>query len=357
MRAARFHGPRDVRIDEVDAPAAPTPRQVRVAPRWCGICGTDVHEFTSGPILIPTTPHPLTRSQAPQILGHEFSAVVQDIGDEVTNVRAGDRVSVMPLIVCGRCPMCLRGRQQLCLQLGATGLSSPSGGLAEQTVVADYQVARLDDDVTDIQGALVEPAAAAACGVDRAGLRPGETVLVTGVGPIGALAALYATAAGLEVIMLEANPARIAFAGALDLGPVLDARSAGVLEGILELTDGLGVDAVIECSGNEAALNTALDAVAAHGTVVQTGLFVGPATLDPMRLTARNVTVAGTWCFPMTDWPRIIRLLGSGRFAAERVVTAQIGLDDLVAQGLEALAGTQVAEVKVLVSPTTAPRP
>ena len=103
MRALRFHAARDLRIDDVAEPGAPGPTQVTVAPRWCGICGTDLHEYTSGPIVTPSSPHPLTGATVPQILGHELSAEVVAVGSEVNRVEIGDRVSVMPLIYCGRC--------------------------------------------------------------------------------------------------------------------------------------------------------------------------------------------------------------------------------------------------------------
>jgi (R,R)-butanediol dehydrogenase/meso-butanediol dehydrogenase/diacetyl reductase len=109
MLAAVFHGARDVRVEQVEGPGAPGPRQVLVRPVWCGICGTDLHEFLAGPIVIPERVQPLTGAALPQVLGHELSAEVAEVGAEGVGVRPGDRVSVMPLIVCGRCDSCARG--------------------------------------------------------------------------------------------------------------------------------------------------------------------------------------------------------------------------------------------------------
>src|SRR5919109_3781345 len=177
MRAAVFHAARDIRVEDVPEPTVLGDREVLLRPLWCGVCGTDLHEFAQGPIVIPATPHPLNGSVLPQILGHEFSAEVLDIGPDVKKVQAGDRVSIMPLIVCGRCYFCVRGRNHLCTSMACTGLSSPWGGIAEQAVVEDYQVAKLPDTVSDVQGALVEPTSVAAYGVDRAGIAPGDSVL------------------------------------------------------------------------------------------------------------------------------------------------------------------------------------
>src|SRR4029079_6889195 len=109
VRAARFHGKSDIRIDDVDVPQIKEKDEVLVEVLWCGICGTDLHEYMVGPIVTPVTPHPLTGVTIPQTLGHEFSARVVEIGSEVTDVAVGDRVAIMPAIVCGKCYFCRRG--------------------------------------------------------------------------------------------------------------------------------------------------------------------------------------------------------------------------------------------------------
>jgi (R,R)-butanediol dehydrogenase/meso-butanediol dehydrogenase/diacetyl reductase len=223
MRAAVYHNKHDIRVEELTEPGALGPGQVRLRPYMCGICGTDLHEYAAGPIVIPTTPHPLSGAKAPQVLGHEFSGEVLETGAEVTGVRPGDRVSVMPLVYCGTCYYCRRGLNHLCTVMACTGLSWDGGGISEQVVVPDYQVSVLPDAVSDVQGALIEPAAVAAYGVDRTGLGPGDTILITGAGPIGALAALYAHAAGAsQVIVSEPNPRRRALLEAFGVATVLD---------------------------------------------------------------------------------------------------------------------------------------
>src|SRR5947209_13143195 len=115
MRAVVYHGARDVRVEEIPEPdGALRPEEVLLAPRWCGICGTDLHEYAAGPIVIPTDPHPLTGARLPQVLGHEFSADVVAVGAGVAAARVGDRVSVMPLVTCGACAYCRRGLDHLC---------------------------------------------------------------------------------------------------------------------------------------------------------------------------------------------------------------------------------------------------
>ncbi len=352
MRAAVFHGAGDIRVEEVAKPDGPGAGEVLVAPLWCGICGTDLHEFAEGPIVIPSTPHALTGVCGPQILGHEFSATVVETGPGVTNVSAGQRVSIMPLLSCGVCFFCRRGLNHLCRVMAAVGLSYTSGGIAELAVVPAANVFALPDGVSDIQGAVVEPGAVAAYGVDTAGVRPGDTVLITGAGPIGALASLYAASLGANVFISELNPVRAALVRGFGVGTVLDPAAVDIPEYLRDVTDGIGVDAVIECSGNERALQAAIASVRSAGRISQTGLHTKRASIDPMILSEHDITISGTWCFPVTDWPRIIDLVDRGRYPVEKVVTATIAMTDVVWRGFETLLSPVGDEVKVLVSPS-----
>jgi len=256
MLAARFHDRHDIRIEDVPSPEVAASDDVLVEVDYCGICGTDLHEYLEGPIVTPTEPHPLTGVTIPQTLGHEFSARVVDAGADVVDLSVGDRVAVMPAIVCGRCVQCRQGYGHLCARFACTGLSAETGGLAQFAVLKEYQLARLPDEVSDAEGAVVEPAAVAAYGVDRAGVHGGDVVLVTGAGPIGMLSALYADAIGASTVVIsEPNPRRAALARTLGLGPVVDPSDGGLAERLTELTDGLGIDVGVECSGTTAGLN------------------------------------------------------------------------------------------------------
>src|SRR5690242_20729213 len=240
MQALRFHTARDLRIEDVSEPGEPREDEVLVRVAMCGICGTDLHEYVAGPIVTPVEPHPLTGAQNPQILGHEFAGEVVASGGGVTRVAAGDRVAIMPLAYCGRCAYCRRGLQHLCATMACVGLSHAWGGMSELATVAEYQIVPLPEGVSYEQGALIEPTAVAAYGVERAGVAPGDRVLVTGAGPIGALAALCARAAGASSVYIsEPNPARRARAEALGMATVLDPTSVDVPAVLHEESDGL----------------------------------------------------------------------------------------------------------------------
>jgi (R,R)-butanediol dehydrogenase / meso-butanediol dehydrogenase / diacetyl reductase len=349
LRALRFHAARDLRIEDVAEPPAPGPGQVVVRVVTCGICGTDLHEYVEGPIVTPVEPHPLTGAQNPQILGHEFAGDVVAVGAGVTRVVEGDRVAIMPLAYCGQCPYCQRGLQHLCATMACVGLSHPWGGMAELATVAEYQVVRLPAGVTHEQGALIEPTAVAAYGVERAGVGPGDRVLVTGAGPIGALAALCARSAGASTVYVsEPNAARRVRAEALGVATVLDPTAVDVPELLREECDGLGVDVAIECSGHASGFATAIQSLRRRGTVAQTGLFVGEASVEPMLWSLNDLTIVGTWCYWVYDFDRIAAQIAAGDLPVERIVTSSVTLDG-AQRAFAMLASGTANEIKVLV--------
>lgn len=354
MKAVRFHGARDVRVEDVMPPTARLgANDVLIRPRVTGICGTDLHEYIAGPIVTPQTPHVYTGATNPQILGHEFSAEVVDTGSAVTNVRRGDRVSIQPLISPRNDYYGRRGLYHLSPQMACVGLSWQWGGMGELALVNDYNVVKVPKGVSDVQAAMIEPAAVAMYGVDRGGVQAGSTVLVSGAGPIGALTLLAAKAAGAATIFVsEPNPNRLR--KALELVPeiiAIDPRTDDIETIVRDNTDeGVGVDVAIECVGLEASLNACAKAVRRQGKVVQTGLHMKPASVDAMLWALKDITMEATWCYPVQSWPRIIRMVEAGLLPLEKVVTANIDADDVVRDGFEALLDKEGRHLKILVT-------
>jgi (R,R)-butanediol dehydrogenase/meso-butanediol dehydrogenase/diacetyl reductase len=345
MLAARLHGNRDLRVEQMPAPGTPPPGQVRVTPVWCGICGTDLHEYAHGPLYTPA-------ENLPQVIGHEFSAVVAEVGDGVGGLRPGDRVAVLPHVFCGGCHYCVRGRQGLCADLRLTGVTWPWGGLAEQAVVPAYQAVRLPDGVSFEQGAVLEPLATVVHGVERSGLRPGGLVLITGAGPIGQLAVLVCAAAGAgSIFVSEPQPARRGLAERLGVTAAFDPAAGDVAAQVLERSDGLGVDCAIECSGSQPGLDACVASVRRAGTVAVIAIHLGPRTVQPEGWVWRDLTLAGVWSFKFYDTPRILAQIAAGTLPVERIVTSRIGIHDLVPAGIERLADPGGDQVKILVAP------
>src|SRR5665213_1303167 len=236
--------------------------------------------------------------------------------------------------------------------MGCIGLSWAWGGMGEQAVINDYNANVIPDEVSDEQGALIEPTAVALYGVDRAKVTGGSTVLITGGGPIGALAALICAAMGAgKIFVSEPNPNRRRHLERLGVATaVLDPRSVSVVDYIKDQTEeGVGVDAAIECSGIEVALNTCVEAVRNHGTVTQTGLHVRKATVDPALWALKDITIEATWCYPVTSWPRVINMIASGRLPVEKLITSHIGPSEVVEKGFRPLLDPRGIEMKVMV--------
>lgn len=354
MKAVRFHGAKDIRLDDVAEPSgALAPDDVLVKPIVTGICGTDLHEYIAGPIVTPEAPHVFTGAQNPQILGHEFSAEVIATGDAVSHVSTGDRISVQPLLSPRNDYYGKRGLYHLSPQMGCVGLSWAWGGMAARAVIKDYNAQPVPQGITDDQAAMIEPAAVALYGVDRGGITAGSTVLVSGAGPIGALTVLAAHAAGASTIIVsEPNPNRRRIISEIaPYASVVDPGTGNLPTLVADLTEeGVGVDVALECVGLEASLNACVEAVRRQGRVVQVGLHMKPAGIDAMLWALKDITVEATWCYPTQIWPRIARMIAAGSFPVEKIITARIGAENIVDQGFEALLDPAGEHLKILVT-------
>jgi (R,R)-butanediol dehydrogenase/meso-butanediol dehydrogenase/diacetyl reductase len=348
MRALTLYGNRDLRLDEIPVPPAPGPGEVALQTRLVGICGTDLHEWSDGPLQMKPEPHPLTGATLPQILGHEYSAEVVAVGEGVRSVCRGDRVAVMPLFYCGQCSGCRAGEFQTCDSLAVVGIHYQWGGMADISIVRENQVFVLPEGMTDAQGAVVEPAGVAVHAVDVGGVTPGDKVFVAGGGPIGQLVALAAVAAGAgEVYLAETNPRRLAQAVRLGLTDVLDSSSGEVGLELWDRASG-GIDVALECAGVSAALADCIASVKKRGMVVQTAVHTRPANVDMHKVALRDITIRGEICYPPNSWPRVMDLITSGRLPAERIITGTVPLERAVSDAFESLADPEGEHLKIL---------
>ncbi|WP_460273151.1 2,3-butanediol dehydrogenase [Celeribacter sp. ULVN23_4] len=353
MKALRFHAAKDLRIEEIDEIPQPGPGQVAIKNKYAGICGTDLHEYVAGPIFVPVEPHPFTKASGPQVLGHEYSGEVIAVGEGVTHVKSGDRVSVQPLVMPRSGDYFSdRGLFHLSEDLALVGLSWMSGGFAEASIVNDYNAVKIPDGMSWEEGALVEPTAVAVYACERGEVTAGESVLVSGAGPIGMLSMLSAKAYGATKIFLsDVNETRLKLAKEIMPEVItLNPMKVDVVAEVRAQTEGgVGCDKVIEASGNEAALNTGLQAVRKQGTIVQVGLHTKDSKLHWHDVTFKDVDVRGAWAYPTHYWPKVVDLIASGAIPAEKVVTKKIVLDEAVTEGFDALLDPAGAHVKILI--------
>lgn len=346
MKAARWYAAKDIRVEETKI-ATPNDKQVKIEVKFTGICGSDLHEYTHGPQLIPNDkPYPLNGHQGVTTLGHEFSGVVVETGKQVTNVKKGDRVAVEPIFRNPESPFIATGEYNLSEPLGFVGLTA-NGAFAKYVVVEDYMVHKMPDNMTFEQGAIVEPAAVAAYGIQQSGMKMGDTVLVTGAGPIGLLTVQVAQAMGAsQIFVSDLSENRLKKAKEIGATHTFDARDKDIPQKIKEIT-GYGVDVFIDAAGVQASFDTGINSLRNGGTAVLVALFAKEIVHDALDHALRELTVKGIIGY-RNIFPQVIALINSGRLPVEKLITNVIALDEIVEKGFEALT-KDPSEVKILV--------
>ena len=347
MKAAVYYGPNKITVDDVAVPE-PGPGTVQIQVGYNGICGTDLHEFYAGPIFVPTQPHPLTGQQLPLTMGHEFSGTITALGAGVTGWNEGDRVAIEPIYKCDHCGPCRAGNYNVCQQIGFHGLMS-DGGMAEYTVVPTSMLHRLPDNVSLELGALVEPMSVAYHAATLGDVRPGDTAMVFGAGPIGIGLWFALRGKGLDdVLVVEPSQTRrraIETLGARTLDPT----ALDIPAFIAEHTDGNGADAVFDAAGVQPSVATAMACVGSRKPTISVAIYEKPLETPLLNLVMNESRIQGSLCYTGADFEAVIALMAQGAYDTTGWV-ARIGIDDVVDEGFEALhAGTKM---KVLVDPT-----
>ncbi|MEV0071269.1 MULTISPECIES: alcohol dehydrogenase catalytic domain-containing protein [unclassified Amycolatopsis] len=320
MHALRWHAKGELRLDDVPEPPAPAPGQAVIAVSYCGICGTDLHEFAHGPNLIRTGPHPLTGLEPPFTLGHEMSGTVLALGSDVPGVNVGTRVAVDPCLRCGVCRWCTHGEYHICAKGGSIGLAA-DGGFASKVTVPVEGLVPIPDGVSDELAALAEPLAVGLHAIRRAGVQPGDHVLLLGAGPIGIaalLAAKLAGAAGLYVS--EPVPDRARKAAEIGATEVYDPAKTDVRREVFLRTGRVGPDVVVEATGRPELVELAVNTVRRGGRAVLCGISGASASLPITQIVPFERTVLGSLGYNF-DIPRVLDLMATGRLDATPMLT------------------------------------
>lgn len=352
MKAALWYKQGDVRVEEVAEPKA-SKDLVKIKVKWCGICGSDLHEYLGGPIFIPVGhPHALSGDVAPVVLGHEFSGEVVEIGEEVKDIQIGDRVVVEPIVACGECEACREGKYNLCNNLGFHGLCGGGGGLAEYTVFPEKFIHKIPEAMSYEQAALVEPMAVALHSIRIADFRIGDTALVLGSGPIGLATIECLKAAGAKlVIVLQRKSIRQEYAKRAGADYVLDPNEVDIPTEVKRITNGLGVDVAFETTGAQIGFDTGLASLKYEGTLVVTSIWENDIAFNPNVLVFTEKKIVGTLAY-RHEFPATMAQMNDGRIKAEGYITKKIHLDDIVSEGFGTLTGPEKKkEVKILVTP------
>jgi (R,R)-butanediol dehydrogenase/meso-butanediol dehydrogenase/diacetyl reductase len=327
MFALRWHGQRDVRLDDVEVPEVVHADDVVIEVAACGICGTDLAEYEHGPVMIRTAPHALTGVAPPLTLGHEFSGTVKGVGEGVTDLALGTLVTVDPCLRCGSCASCLRGDYHLCAKGGSVGLAS-DGAFAELVRVPRRNVVVVPDGVPATWAAAAEPLAVGLHAANQAKVGPGDVVLVTGAGPIGIASLLGAIASGAgSVFISEPSPPRAARALAMGATEVFDPTTSDVRREVFLRSGRVGPDAAIEATGRPEALELAVTSVRRGGHISIPGIGSGPINVDLRQLVLYERHLAGSLGYNR-DIERVLGLMAAGRLDAGPFLTDTAPLAD-----------------------------
>ncbi|GIK05695.1 hypothetical protein Aspvir_009808 [Aspergillus viridinutans] len=245
MKSVRFHGPGDIRIEEIDEPTCGK-GQVKLRLAFVGICGSDLHEYSAGPVLILKELHKITGTSYLVTLGHEFAGIIEEVGERVTHLSPGQRAVVRPTIFDRQCCSCKLGYEYCCENIGFIGLSGYGGGMAKHTVAPAEHFYPLPDSVSLEAAALIEPLAVAWHAVNLSRFKGGDNVMVVGGGPIGiGIVQILKLQGAKKIMVAELLENRKKFALKYGATDIIDPRTCDVPGKVRELTNGVGVDVIL----------------------------------------------------------------------------------------------------------------
>ncbi|VTU23615.1 L-idonate 5-dehydrogenase [Variovorax sp. PBL-H6] len=323
MEALVIHAPGDLRVEEIETPELGAD-QLQVRVRCGGICGSDLHYYQHGGFGT-------VRIQQPMVLGHEVAGTLEAVGSAVTGFRPGERIAISPSRPCGLCRYCQQGLQNHCLDMRYYGsaMRNPhvQGAFRQQIIVETHQAHKLADSVSDGEGSMAEPLSVALHAVGRAGPLLGRRVLVTGCGPIGALAIIAARRAGAAHIVAT-DVGVLTLDKALKVGADEVVNVAEEPEGLRRFTADKGsFDVLLEASGNPRALVGAFEALRPRGIIVQLGLAGGEIQLPINTIVAKEFDLRGAFRFH-EEFAVAVELLNKGLVDVKPLISATLSYRD-----------------------------
>jgi len=346
MQAAVYRGVNDVRMETVPVPAI-GPGEMLIRVHSCGVCGTDLKKISTG------------SHSAPRIFGHETAGIVAQVGKNVTKYGPGDRVMMFHHIPCRECFYCQNKTFAQCAtykKVGCTaGFEASGGGFAEYVRVMDWIVehgtVRIPDETSYEQACFVEPVNTCLKGVNALKLKPGETVLTIGQGPIGIILGVLARRTGATLITTDLYPERLKIGSSFGLELVIDASRTNVVERVRELTQGRGADAVILAVGGNSLIRTAMDAARPGGRIL---LFAqtqhGEAVIDPAAICVDEKTLVGSYSASVDLQEESVQFVMNREMDLQRLISHRFSLSQSP-QALDLAAHPQPSSMKVVIQP------
>ncbi len=347
MRAAVWHGYKDIRIENVPEPK-PAAGQVKIRVDWAGICGTDRHEY-EGPNFIPVEkPHRLTGRTAPLIIGHEFSGRITKLGEGVVDWKIGDRVTANGSLTCGKCEACRSGRYNICQKLGFLGVGD-DGAFADYVVVEAAKLFAIPEGVSQKEAAVAEPLA---CGIHATNLLgdvKGKDVVIIGPGIIGLSAFFGAKYAGAGRILVAGIGSYRKELVESYGGLYVDVSENDLETCVQNWTDGRLADIVYECIGSEKTLDQSIRISKPGAKIMVMGVF-GKKPIIDMNTLQEAERVLYTSQAHVDEIATALSYIREGKIRPEELITREVTLDTLVQDGFEYLIQHGPEQIKVLIN-------
>ncbi len=321
MKALLLSAYENLQIRDIPDPSC-GPKDVTIQVAACGICGSDVHGYggSSG------------RRIPPIVMGHEAAGTVASVGSAVTAFSVGDRVTFDSTVYCGMCEFCRRGHVNLCDDRQVIGVSCGeyrrTGAFAEYISVPERILYRLPEELSFTDAAMLEAVSVALHAVHVSEVRGGETVLVIGVGMIGLLSLQAARAAGCSTIFAaDVDPTRLKLAAELGADKTISLSGEELTHEVLRLTNGRGVDVVLEAVGRDETIHAGIDCVRKGGTVTLIGNIAASISLPLQKIVTRQIRLQGS-CASAGEYPEAMDMIVTGKIKVGRLITAVAPLKD-----------------------------
>lgn len=346
MKAGVLHAREDIRYEEVET-QEPKAGEVRVKVKYSGICGSDVPRVNGDAAHF-----------YPIILGHEFSGVIDKVGEGVKKIKPGTRVAGVPLVPCMECEDCKRGDYALCKHYSFIG-TRQAGSFAEYICLPEQNVVPFDESVSFEQGALFEPAAVALHGLERLPYQGGKTVAILGGGTIGLLTMQWANIFGAaKTIVFDIDDSRLELAKELGAADGINTLEDGFMEKALALTDGRGFDYIYETAGNTITMKMAF-ALAANKAGI---CFIGKPnkeisfTIEEWeQMNRKEFTMTGSWLsysapFPGHEWDCVAHYFATGQLKGSEALTFKKLPLSQIAEGFKMYKTRGLVKGKILIN-------
>ena len=310
MKQQLMIAPGEIIFREIEIPPVKAD-QVKLKMMSIGICGSDIHVYHG---KHPFTSYPVTQ-------GHEVSGEVVEVGSEVTAFQVGDKVTVEPQIVCGKCYPCRHGKYNLCEELKVMGFQDV-GMASEYFVVDAAKVTPIPQEMTYEQGAMIEPLAVAVHGVKQFGDMKGRKVAVLGAGPIGNLVAQTAKGMGAEKVMItDVSEYRLDLAKQCGIDVAVNTLKQDFNEAMLEAFGPDKADVIYDCAGNNITMNQAIRHARKGSVIVLVAVFADMAKVDLAVANDHELDIKSTMMYRHEDYVDAIRLVNEKKVMLEPLIT------------------------------------